>query len=1310
MALRTQDFLGPMIIYLTHADTDLLTLSHVVRQLPDGFPRIQALNPKELKTTEAVDRYLSIHFPQAQLVILRLLGGKRSFEEGFEKIVRVCKENNIPLIACSGDQQLDPELTAFSTVPKNLVYQTFQYLLQGGVDNLKNWLLFLSDEILHTTYGYQNPQFVPWDGLYYPQKDDRGEGKGKGRDSLAPFAPSFFEDIESFRLKYHQPGRPTVGILFYRVHWMSRNLDFIDALIHRLEPEANVLPVFCYSLKDEDADGIPKIFHRYLLDEKGQSRVDCLISTLSFSTLSHPLQQTVDQGPWTRLNVPILQAIVCTTSFKEWSESAMGLSPLDVAMNVALPEFDGRIISVPISFKEETVQDEVLGTRLLKYVHRPDRVDYLARLALNWARLRHKPNSEKRVAILLTNYPSKNARIGNAVGLDTPASVVSLLRKMKEEGYKIGEIPPDGDTLIHQIIARCSNDREFLTEEQMRNAVGHLEETKYRKIYEGLPVKVQEELRRNWGEPPGEVFYYNHNLVIPGIQLENIFIGLQPPRGYGDNPLAIYHSPDLVPTHHYLAYYRWLRDVFQADAILHVGKHGTLEWLPGKGIGLSESCYPEVVLSDLPNFYPYIINNPGEGTQAKRRSHATIIDHLIPAMTHADAYGDIARLEQLLDEYYRTQALDPKKLPILQQQIWQVVLDAKLHRDLNTEERPEDFDQFLKDVDGYICELKDAQIRSGLHILGQLPQGEELIGLLLAMTRLDNANIPSLRRVIAEALLPIAADDSGGTAVGGRRPMDYAGLLEHRGEPFTLPIPEKLVTLNPLAPIRTCGDILERLDAVASLLLQQLQARHFSPEAVEEVVKEFFGRSESKICQVLNYVTGFIYPNLERVTDEITHILRGLRGEYVPAGPSGSPTRGMASVLPTGRNFYSLDPRTIPSPAAWEVGKQVAEALLAKYLAEEGKYPETVGLVVWGTSAMRTHGDDIAEILYLLGVRPVWQPESRRVSRLEVIPLEELKRPRIDVTIRISGFFRDAFPNLIHLLDEAIEIVAGLDESPEVNYVIKHVQEDLARPSHSHTPTLPHSPFLRQQALYRIFGSKPGSYGAGILPALEERNWKTDQDLADIYIAWGSYAYTRTQDGVAAPEAFKIRFRQITIAAKNQDNREHDIFDSDDYMQYHGGMIATVRALTGKNPRQFFGDTSDPQRIKVRDLKEEALRVFRTRVINPKWIASIQRHGYKGASELAATVDYLFGYDATAEILEDWMYERLAETYILDESMQQFFQEKNPWALRDMTGRLLEAIERGLWEKPKDIMISQLRQVYLKFEGEIEQRTVLNPE
>jgi cobaltochelatase CobN len=414
----------------------------------------------------------------------------------------------------------------------------------------------------------------------------------------------------------------------------------------------------------------------------------------------------------------------------------------------------------------------------------------------------------------------------------------------------------------------------------------------------------------------------------------------------------------------------------------------------------------------------------------------------------------------------------------------------------------------------------------------------------------------------------------------------------------------------------------------------------------------------------------------------------------------------MANILPTGRNFYSVDPKTLPSPAAWEVGQALGDALLEKYLDEEGAYPEMVGIVVWGTSAMRTHGDDIAQILYLLGVRPVWQQESRRVTGVEVIPVSELGRPRIDVTVRISGFFRDAFPNLIYLLDQAVELVASLDEAPEENYVVKHLKEDRAQKSSSETPghQSEKDDEGRSAALYRIFGSKPGTYGAGILPVLDERNWETVHDLAEVYTAWGGYAYTQRDFGVNARDQFRLRFSQIVIAAKNQDNREHDVFDSDDYMQYHGGMIATVRALTGRNPRQFFGDSSDPSRSRVRDLQDEARRVFRSRVVNPKWIDSMKRHGYKGAFELSATVDYMFGYDATAQVVEDWMYEDVTEEYVLSPEMQEFFRQSNPWALRAIVERLLEAIERGLWEDPPPEMLEKLKDLYLELEADLEAR------
>ena len=660
-------------------------------------------------------------------------------------------------------------------------------------------------------------------------------------------------------------------------------------------------------------------------------------------------------------------------------------------------------------------------------------------------------------------------------------------------------------------------------------------------------------------------------------------------------------------------------------------------------------------------------------------------------MTSADSYGDIARLEQLMDEHYQCQTLDPSKLPILEKQIWELTQEAELNRDLGIYDQPQDFGGFILEIDGYLCELKDAQIKDGLHTLGQTPEGEQLVGLLSNLTRLQNSNqIPSLRASIAQAL-----------------GLDYGDLIENPGIPLSGSLSPVLARIDAETPARVQGDLLERLETLARQAFEMLLAQGFGPEQVPEVVSQLLGQPDAATERVLDFTAETLYPALLKTPNEIFNLLKGLEGRFIPPGPSGAPTRGMANILPTGRNFYSVDPKTIPSPAAWETGQSLAANLLEKYITEEGSFPEMVGLVVWGTSAMRTHGDDIAQILSLLGVRPVWQAESRRVVGLEVIPLEELGRPRTDVTVRISGFFRDAFPNLINLLDQAFELVASLDESPEDNLVVKHLNQDLnpSPPASQGEPeeaSRNEAGATRSASLYRIFGSKPGTYGAGILPVIEERNWETVNDLAEVYAAWGGYAYTQQEHGVNARQEFRRRFSQIVVAAKNQDNREHDIFDSDDYMQYHGGMIATVRALTGRNPRQFFGDSADPSRSKVRDLADEARRVFRTRVVNPKWVDSMKRHGYKGAFELAATVDYMFGYDATAEVVEDWMYEGVTESYVLDPDTREFFQQSNPWALKSVVERLLEAIQRGMWENPPEDMLRNLQELYLQLEAHLE--------
>ena len=1276
------------VLFVTTADTDILTAERALSGMPDDYPHVRAFNPVALETPEAQEELMTA-LEDAGVVILRLLGGKQSMPQLFDQLVRDCRVRGIPLIALPGHQEWDEDLVTSCTVPVAEVETVFAYLMRGGVQNLENLFFFLSDTYLGTEYGHEAPTHIPWEGLYHP---DVAQGT----------------EVDDYIRDRFQAGKPRIALLFYRAHWMSGNLLTIDSLIHRLEAQgANVLPLFSYSLKhNPEEDGqANRTFTEYLADPDGVPKVDCLITTMGMSMSELSTEGPTIAAGWTvdyldRLDVPIIQGIISTGTEEDWQESSLGLGPIDTAMSVALPEFDGRIISVPISFKQETGQNGAssgaakLSGRLQRYVPREDRVDYLARLSIKWANLRLKENSEKRIAIILSNYPTKDARIGNAVGLDTPASVVRVLNAMKSAGYHVTDIPESGDELVHRIIERCSNDRDSLTEEQLKMAVGHVTSRQYAEWFQGFPNKVAQEMTEAWGEPPGQVYRTNGSLAIAGIDLGNVFIGLQPPRGFGEHPIAIYHSPDLAPTHHYIAYYRWIRDVFKADAMIHVGKHGTLEWLPGKGIGLSEACYPELALSDVPLFYPFIINNPGEGAQAKRRTHATIVDHLIPAMTTADSYGDIARVEQLMDEHYQCQTLDPAKLPLLEAQIWELVKAAELNRDLGIDDLPEDFGEFILEIDGYLCELKDAQIKDGLHILGEAPEDEQLIGLLCALTRLDISGIPSLRKSIAEAL-----------------GLDYGSIIDEPALSADGNIHPALISADPDTPVRSQGDLLERIESLCRETYRLLLAQDFDPDFVDPVVSQVLGQADPQTQHVLGYVADTIYPALQRTPDEIGNLLRGLDGRFVPPGPSGAPTRGMANILPTGRNFYSVDPKTIPSPSAWETGKALADALLEKYLTEEGAYPEMVGLVVWGTSAMRTHGDDVAQILALLGVRPVWQPESRRVQGLEVIPVSELGHPRIDVTVRISGFFRDAFPNLINLLDQAVELAASQDESPEENYVLKHLQEDMSQggadavtPGPSPTGRGETDGGVRAASLYRIFGSKPGTYGAGILAALDERNWETVEDLAEVYTAWGGYAYTQRDFGVSARPQFRQRFSQIVVAAKNQDTREHDIFDSDDYMQYHGGMIATVRALTGSNPRQFFGDSADPSRARVRDLQDEARRVFRSRVVNPKWIESMKRHGYKGAFELSATVDYMFGYDATAQVVEDWMYEDVTESYVLDPETQKFFQESNPWALRSIVERLLEAIERGLWAEPPPEMREKLQELYLDLEAELEAR------
>ncbi|MFC1402274.1 MULTISPECIES: cobaltochelatase subunit CobN [Streptacidiphilus] len=1210
------------VLLLSTSDTDLLAAGAA-----DAGYRVA--NPTRVEAGEELDALLT----GADLVVVRLLGGRRAWEDGLATIAR----SGVPAVLLGGESVPDAELMGMSSVPAGVVAEALSYLVEGGPANLAELARFLSDTVLLTGEGFAPPQPMP---LY-------------GVSGSRPFVE----------------GRPTVGVLFYRAHELSGNTAFVDTLCDAVEARGgNALPVFCGSLRGADAELFALL-----------GRCDAVVATVLASggtvaadASAGGAEEAWDIGALAQLDIPVLQGLCLTSTRAAWEASDAALSPMDAAMQVAIPEFDGRLITVPFSFKE-------LGEDGIPvYAADPERAARVAGIALRHAALKHKPNAEKKIAVVFTAYPTKHSRVGNAVGLDTPASAVRLLDALRGAGYRVADYPSGGDELIHKLIAAGGHDVEWLTEEQLRAAPARVPLADYQAWFATLDQELREGILRHWGEAPGSLYVDNGDIVLAALQFDNVMLMIQPPRGFGENPIAIYHDPDLSPSHHYLAAYRWLEQSWGADAVVHLGKHGTMEWLPGKGLGLSAGCAPDAVLGELPLVYPFIVNDPGEGTQAKRRGHATIVDHLVPPMARADTYGDLAKLEQLLDEYALVKDLDPAKAPAVRAQIWTLVKAAELHHDLHVEDQPDEeaFDEFVMHIDGYLCEIKDVQIRDGLHILGGGPVDEARVNLVLAVLR--SAQVWGGK---ADALPGLRA------ALAAEFGLVEKELLAEPGAPVK--VPAELTALV-AGPARSAADAVDLLEQLCRRLAEGMEQAGWAASAAEPLVREVLGHANAEAAAVLRFAADEVVPRLERTTDELTHILRALRGGYVPAGPSGSPTRGLVNVLPTGRNFYSVDPKAIPSRLSWEVGQALADSLVARYLADTGGYPRSVGLTVWGTSCMRTQGDDIAEILALLGCRPVWDDASRRVTGFEIVPTAELGRPRVDVTVRISGFFRDAFPHVVALLDDAVQAVAALDEPGDANYVRAHVEQDTAEHGD------------RRRATARIFGSKPGAYGAGLLPLIDARNWHSDADLAEVYAVWGGYAYGRGLDGRAARGDMEQAFRRISVAAKNIDTREHDLVDADDYFQYHGGMVAMVRHLTGASPEAYVGDSATPDQVKTRTLGEETHRVFRARVVNPRWMAAMRRHGYKGAFEMAATVDYLFGYDATAGVVDDWMYEKLATEYVFDPTNREFMKQSNPWALRGITERLLEAADRQLWAEPDQDTLDQLRATYLELEGDLE--------
>ncbi|MBM7059482.1 cobaltochelatase subunit CobN [Pseudomonas sp. UL073] len=1253
------------IVILSAADTTLALLAAChpqVREPHASFPSVRLANLLHLRQPASIDLYLDEVLQHARLIVIDHLGGESYWPYGTEQVVALCRRKHIGLAMFSGDMSEDPNLAAQSTVAADDCHQLWRYLREGGAGNARQLYRFLGARFFGLDLPVQPPRALPPVAVFHPQVDSAS--------------------VDSWQPRW-TPGAPCVAVLFYRAHLQAGNTrvfaELCDGLLAR---GLNPLPIALLSLKDA-------LCVATLRSLCAEQQVALILNTTAFA---HSAMD--DPGDHALVgDIPVLQVMLSGGNEPSWRVDPHGLQPRDMAMLVALPEVDGRIISRAISFKGLGQRSALTQSDLVEYQGLPDRIAFVSELAQRWCRLRGLANADKRVALVLANYPTREGRLGNGVGLDTPASVIGILQRLADEGYRVDGIPADGDALMQALKQGITNDPE---QWELRPARQSLALADYLAFFAALPEANRTAIVARWGAPEQDPMLRQGRFMIAGLRLGQVFVGIQPARGYQLDALANYHDPDLVPPHHYLAFYLWLRTAWASDAIVHVGKHGNLEWLPGKSVALSEECWPELVFGPLPHLYPFIVNDPGEGSQAKRRAQAVIIDHLMPPLTRAESYGPTRDLERLIDEFYEALTLDPRRAGLLRKQVLALIVSHNLHADLGlAAPRSEEEEQLLLNrTDSYLCELKESQIRDGLHVFGQSPHGRLLRDTLLALARHGVADgqgrNASLVRALARDLLP----DAGFDPLTG----DWA-------QPWQGPQPGALLAVSD-EPWRTHGDTRERIELLALQLLEspgrsELIRDGADAEATDALIANEFAPTAAgwpHSSAVLQRVDDDLRPRLLACGEqELYQLCRGLAGRFVPPGPSGAPSRGRPDVLPTGRNFFSVDTRMIPTPTAWALGEKSAALLIERFVQDHGDYPRSLGLSVWGTATMRTGGDDIAQAFALIGVRPQWAEGSWRVTDFEVLPARRLGRPRVDVTLRVSGFFRDAFANVMQMFDAAVQKVAELDEPAALNPIRARIQRETAELQAQGVD----AQSARRRAGFRIFGAKPGAYGAGLQGLIDSRDWQGDADLARAYLNWGGYAYGQQVYGEARRDSFAQRLGELQAVVQNQDNREHDLLDSDDYYQFQGGMTAAVRHLSGQQPAILFGDHSDPQAPRIRSLEEEVSRVMRARVTNPKWLEGVKRHGYKGAFEMAATVDYLFAYDATTGVVRDDQYACLTDAYLNDPATREFLRQHNPDALLEIGERLLEAIQRGLWQAPGDYR-EQIEEHLLAAEHQLE--------
>ncbi|WP_113912672.1 cobaltochelatase subunit CobN [Roseovarius dicentrarchi] len=1047
---------------------------------PDGrMPSLRLANIVALKHPLSVDTYIEQTLSGARGILIRLIGGVPYWPYGLQSIRALAQQKGIALAVLPADGRPDARLDEISTLPTSTLRRLAHLCDAGGAVAAQAALAQMALAAGLYAGPVRGAKSLPAVGAWTPE-----EG------ACCPVLALGAEDALA--------GAPRIAVVFYRSYLVAADLAPIAALFAAFRARGfDVIALFAPSLKAPEAAG-------WLARQVAHLAPAAIVNATAFSGKGAGGASPLDAG-----GVPVFQVALATSTRKAWAGAERGLSPADLAMHVVLPEVDGRIMGGVASFKDPGKEDAHL--QYSRFAHRADtgRIAAIARRVQGWTRLAATPPAQRRVALILSTYPGKDWNMGHAVGLDAPQSAGAILNDLGAAGYDIGS----DDAPLQEALSERSTAWPLA---EYKAALAH------------LPEELRKTLADVWGAPEDDPDCQGGAFHFAAIQRGTAWIALQPERDTPKGREDSYHDMARTPRHAYVAFYLWLQG--RADAMVHIGAHGTLEWLPGKSVALSETCWPEVLTGALPVIYPFIVNDPGEAAQAKRRIGAVTLGHIPPPQRASGTPDRLARLEALLDEFSNADGLDPRRRDRLQGDIREEAQAQGVEQDLGLDLAACSAEAITR-IDRFVCDIKESQFGEGLHIWGRAPRAAA--------------------------------------------PFDTA--------------------------ISVAGERQALLDA--------------------------------------------------------------LDGRRIAAGPSGSPYRGRRDVLPTGRNLYTTDPRAVPTRAAHAQGIRLAAELTRRHLQDEGDWPRGVVVDLWGSATMRTAGEDFAMALHLLGVRPVWDAGSERVSGIEVLPLAELDRPRIDVTLRVSGLFRDVFPTLSALFGQAVRALAARDEAPEWN------------------------PYAGQADLARVYGPAPGSFGLGMGTALDDYS---DAGRARAGQAWLNASAWALDGEAATHDAPGIRARVAGAGSfvHAQDLPETDLLLAGDYAAHEAGFAA-AQAVTGGRAALYHLDNTDPARPRARALPEEIGRVVRARAANPGWINGMKQHGFRGAAEIAATLDHMASFAHLAGAVPPHLFDLYHDATLGDPETDAFLRDANPDAHRAMRARFAALLEAGLWQTRRNSVMAQ---------------------